>query len=121
MDDGIVSGTFDHVFDMGIVGTLCGSLWYICWRTDKSKTRLVTSHTDQITGLISIEDNHIVTSSVDGTIRIFQLDDRNEVLRFDINGLVYSDLFCTLSIFIDHFLESDLFDVMEQFDWHEIE
>ncbi|CAF0733971.1 unnamed protein product [Adineta ricciae] len=87
LDDGIVSGTFDNVFDMGIVGTLCGSLWYICWRTDKSKTRLVTSHTDQITGLISIDNNHIATSSVDGTIRIFQLDDRNEVLRFNINGL----------------------------------
>ena len=30
-DDGIISGSFDNIFDMGIVGTLCGSLWYICW------------------------------------------------------------------------------------------
>ncbi|CAF1001384.1 unnamed protein product [Adineta steineri] len=87
LDDGIISGSFDHIFDMGIVGTSCGSLWYICWTTDRSKTRLVVSHTDKITGLIPIEDTHIVTCSHDGTIRIFQLDDRNEILRFNTNGL----------------------------------
>jgi WD40 repeat protein len=88
LDDGIVSGSFDNIFDMGIIGTLCGSLWYICWTTERSKTRLVASHTDRITGVIPIEDTHIVTSSLDGTIRIFQLEDRNEILRFDANGLV---------------------------------
>jgi WD40 repeat protein len=88
LDDGIISGSFDNIFDMGIVGTSCGSLWYICWTTERSKTRLVASHTDRITGLIPIEDTHLVTSSLDGTIRIFQLEDRNEILRFDANGLV---------------------------------
>jgi len=88
LDNGIISGSFDNTFDMGIVGTLSGSLWYICWRTDRSKTRLLASHTDDITGLITIEDTHIVTSSLDGTIRIFQIDDRNETLRFNANGLV---------------------------------
>ena len=73
---------------MGIVGTSCGSLWYICWTTDRSKTRLLTSHIDEITGLIPIEDTHIVTSSLDGTIRVYQLEDRNEILRFNTNGLV---------------------------------
>ncbi|CAF3380141.1 unnamed protein product [Rotaria socialis] len=87
LDDGIISGSFDDIFDMGIVGTSCGSLWYICWTTERSKTRLVASHTDRITGVIPIEDTHIVTSSLDGTIRIFQLEDRNEILRFDANGL----------------------------------
>ncbi|CAF3669977.1 unnamed protein product [Rotaria sp. Silwood1] len=87
LDDGIISGSFDNTFDMGIVGTLCGSLWYICWTTERTKTRLVASHTDRITGVIPIEDTHIVTSSLDGTIRIFQLEDRNEILRFDANGL----------------------------------
>ena len=73
---------------MGIVGTSCGSIWYICWTTERSKTRLVASHTDRITGIIPIEDTHLVTSSLDGTIRIFQLEDRNEILRFDATGLV---------------------------------
>ncbi len=95
---------------MGIVGTLCGSLWYICWITDRSKTRLLTSHTDQITGLIPIEDTHIVTSSLDGTIRIFQLEDRNEILRFNANGLVSFDL--SYLIFHFHSLESNLFNIM---------
>ena len=88
LDGGIVSGSFDQTFDMGIVGTTCGSLWYICWNSERSKTRLVASHTDQITGLVPIEDTHVVTSSLDGTIRIFQLEDRNEILRFDAQGLV---------------------------------
>ncbi|CAF0756991.1 unnamed protein product [Adineta ricciae] len=87
LDDGIISGAFDNIFDMGIVGTSCGSLWYICWTSERSKTRLVASHTDRITGVIPVEDTHIVTSSFDGTIRIFQLEDRNEILRFDANGL----------------------------------
>jgi len=112
LDDGIISGSFDNTFDMGIVGTLCGSLWYICWITDRSKTRLITSHIDQITGLIPIEDTHIVTSSLDGTIRIFQLEDRNEILRFNSNELVilkFSYLNILFSFFV---LESNLFNIM---------
>ena len=88
LDDGIISGSFDNIFDMGIIGTLCGSIWYICWTTERSKTRLVASHNDLITSVIPIENTHVVTSSLDGTIRIFQIEDRNEILRFDANGLV---------------------------------
>jgi WD40 repeat protein len=95
---------------MGIVGTLCGSLWYICWTTERSKTRLVASHTDLITGIIPIEDTHIVTSSLDGTIRIFQLEDRNEILRFDANGLVSQFLIENFLYFKS--LESNLFNIM---------
>jgi WD40 repeat protein len=85
----VISGSFDQIFDMGIVGTASGSLWYVCWSSDdRSKTRLVASHNDQITGLVTIEDTHVATSSLDGTIRIFQLEDRNEILRFDAHGLV---------------------------------
>jgi len=93
VDGGIISGSFDNIFDMGIIGTLTGSIWYICWTSERSKTRLVGSHTDRITGLIPIEDTHIVTSSLDGTIRIFQIEDRNEILRFDANGLVKKLIF----------------------------
>ena len=102
LDDGIISGSFDQTFDMGIVGTSSGSLWYICWRTDRSKTRLLASHTDQITGILPIENTHLVTSSLDGTIRVFQIEDRNEILRFHIDGLVCFSSFVdsnTISIF----------------------
>lgn len=112
LDDGIISGSFDNTFDMGIVGTSCGSLWYICWTTERSKTRLVASHTDLITGLIPIEDTHIVTSSLDGTIRIFQLEDRNEILRFDANGIVSQKMNEFDFIFCGIFLESHLFNIM---------
>jgi hypothetical protein len=101
---------------MGIVGTSCGSLWYICWTTERSKTRLVASHTDRITGIVPIEDTHLVTSSLDGTIRIFQLEDRNEILRFDANGLVseLNDRSRCQCIQFDR-LESHLFDLVGEF------
>ncbi|CAF4153815.1 unnamed protein product, partial [Rotaria sordida] len=97
LDDEIISGSFDNTFSIDIVGTSCRSLWYICWTTQRTKIRLVVSHTDRIMGVIPIEDTHIVTSSVDDTIRIYQLEDRNEILRFDTNGLIISD--GTLHIF----------------------
>lgn len=92
LDDGIISGSFDNTFDMGLVGTLSGSIWYICWRTDRSNTRLLASHTEQITDVLPIEETHLVTSSLDGTIRVFQIDDRNEILRFNADGLVSAAL-----------------------------
>ncbi|CAF0808559.1 unnamed protein product [Rotaria sordida] len=97
LDDEIISGSFDNTFSIDIVGTSCRSLWYICWTTQRTKIRLVVSHTDRIMGVIPIEDTHIVTSSVDDTITIYQLEDRNEILRFDTNGLIISD--GTLHIF----------------------
>jgi WD40 repeat protein len=112
LDDGIISGSFDNIFDMGILGTLCGSIWYICWTTERSKTRLVASHTEPITSVIPIEDSHIVTSSLDGTIRIFQLEDRNEILRFDANGLVCFMMTSNFIFISLKYLESDLFNIM---------
>lgn len=97
---------------MGIVGTSSGSLWYICWASQRSKTRLVASHTDRITGLIPIEDTHLVTSSLDGTIRIFQIEDRNEILRFDAHGLVRIYFRRPKKKQIDIFLESNLHYIM---------
>ena len=88
LDDGIISGSFDDAFDMGMVGTGTGTIWYICWKTDRSKTSLLTSHRDQITGLISLEDEQIGTCSEDGSIRIFQLEDRSEVLRIQVAKVV---------------------------------
>lgn len=114
LDDGIISGSFDNAFDMGIVGTSCGSLWYICWKMDRSKTRLVASHTDEITGLIPIEDTHIATSSLDGTIRVFQLNDRNEILRFNTHGMVcYFSIYRYFHFALFFHLESHLFSIME--------
>ena len=88
LDGGIVAGAFDASLDVGIVGTSSGSLWHIAWAQNRSKTRLLSSHMDHITGLVSIGDVHVATSSHDGTVRVFELKDRQEVLRFDSDGLV---------------------------------
>lgn len=98
---------------MGIVGTLSGSLWYICWKIDRSNTRLLASHTDHITGVLPIAKTHLVTSSLDGTIRVYQIEDRNEILRFHIDGLVCVLSF--LSTISNHsFLESHLFNIIRK-------
>lgn len=81
LNESIVSGSFDDHFDMGLIGTADGTVWYICWNPERSKTSLITSHRDQITGLVTIDEMHIATSSSDGTIRIFRLEDRSEILR----------------------------------------
>ncbi|CAF3072577.1 unnamed protein product [Rotaria sp. Silwood2] len=58
LDDEIISESFNNTFDMSIVGTSCGSLWYICWTTERAKTHPVASHTHRITGVILIEVTH---------------------------------------------------------------
>lgn len=90
VNDSIISGSFDDQFGMGLVGTADGTIWYICWSPDRSKTALITSHRDCITDLICIDDMHIATSSSDGTIRIFRLEDRSELLRIHAERSVRS-------------------------------
>jgi WD repeat-containing protein 90 len=88
LDECIVSGAFDDTFDIGLVGTTFGTIWFINWKTNRSKSCLITSHSCSITALLSIDDNHVVTSSNDDTLRLFRLDDRTEIRRMSTNGPV---------------------------------
>ena len=97
LSDSIVSGSFDDQFDMGLVGTADGTVWYICWNPERLKTSLITSHRDRITGLISIDEMHIATSSLDGTIGVFRLEDRSEILRIHAERSVSSVRFSASS------------------------
>lgn len=47
LDGATVSGAFDDTADMGIVGTVAGTLWYINW-LDGSSIRLVSGHMTRV-------------------------------------------------------------------------
>lgn len=47
LDGATVSAAFDDTADMGIVGTVTGTLWYIDW-LDDSSIRLVSGHMTRV-------------------------------------------------------------------------
>lgn len=47
LDGATVSAAFDDSADMGIVGTVAGTLWYINW-SDNSSIRLVSGHMTRV-------------------------------------------------------------------------
>lgn len=47
LDGAAVSAAFDDTADMGIVGTVAGTLWYINW-SDNSSIRLVSGHMTRV-------------------------------------------------------------------------
>ena len=47
LDGCIVSAIFDSKLDIGVVGTSCGTVWYINW-DERSSIRLISGHKDQV-------------------------------------------------------------------------
>ena len=47
LDGAVVSAAFDETLDMGIVGTVVGTLWYINW-TERTSIRLVSGHMSKV-------------------------------------------------------------------------
>ena len=47
LDGCIVSAIFDGKLDIGVVGTSCGTVWYINW-DERSSIRLISGHKDQV-------------------------------------------------------------------------
>ncbi len=78
---------FDKLLDIGIVATNKGTLWYINW-LEASKIRLVNTHSSRITSICNINDKFISTCSEDGTLRIWSLDDREQMAQFEVKTSV---------------------------------
>ena len=47
LDGCIISAIFDSSLDMGVVGTIAGTIWYINWE-ERSSIRLVSGHMNQV-------------------------------------------------------------------------
>lgn len=58
LDGATVSATFDDTADMGIVGTVAGTLWYINW-SDNSSIRLVSGHMTRVPDSLRTKGNSL--------------------------------------------------------------
>ena len=83
LHSGIKCCKFDLSLDIGIVATKKGVLWYVNW-LDSSTVRLVSTHNDRISSIRSINDTAIASCSEDGTLRIWSLDDREQIAQFEV-------------------------------------
>jgi WD40 repeat protein len=91
LNSGIKCCKFDASLDIGIVATIKGVLWYVNW-LDNSTVRLVSTHNDRITSLCCINNTAISSCSEDGTLRIWSLDDREQIAQFEVKTPVNINL-----------------------------
>ncbi|XP_064594375.1 WD repeat-containing protein 90-like isoform X2 [Liolophura sinensis] len=85
LDGAVASIAFDDILEMGIVGTSSGTLWYINW-SERTSIRLVSGHSKQVNGVgMSVAcPNHFVTCADDGSLRVWSVADREQVLQFQV-------------------------------------
>ena len=68
----------------GIVGTDCGTVWYVNW-PEHSCVRLVSTNPTDITSIqFSDDGSKFVTCAEDGSLRLWTVDDREQVLQFQV-------------------------------------
>lgn len=80
----IKSCQFDESLEIGIAATSKGTLWYIDWK-EESSVRLMSTHTDRITQICCINDKLLSTTSCDGSLCIWSLNDRERVVQFEVS------------------------------------
>ncbi|KAM6407489.1 WD repeat-containing protein 90 [Rhynochetos jubatus] len=84
LDGTIVSAAFDDSLEMGIVGTMAGTLWYINW-TESTSIRLISGHKNKVTEVcFSPDETHCVTCGEDGSVRIWSLGSMELVVQFQV-------------------------------------
>ncbi|XP_035829418.1 WD repeat-containing protein 90 [Aplysia californica] len=83
LDGPITCAEFDDTLDMGIVGTGAGTLWYINW-SERSSIRLVAGHGNKIHGATFTPDNLLVSGGDDGSVRVWSVRSREQVLQFQV-------------------------------------
>ncbi|XP_059181241.1 WD repeat-containing protein 90 [Centropristis striata] len=84
LDGTTVSAAFDHMMDMGIVGTTAGTLWYINW-SDNSSIRLVSGHKTKVNDVVfSSDERHFATCSEDGSVRVWSAPSNELVVQFQV-------------------------------------
>ncbi|KAK7003519.1 WD repeat-containing protein 90 [Biomphalaria glabrata] len=83
LDDPITCAEFDDTLEMGIVGTSSGTLWYINW-TERTSIILVSGHKNKINSVIFVPNNLMVSGGDDGSVRVWSLKNREQVLQFKV-------------------------------------
>ncbi|XP_055085612.1 WD repeat-containing protein 90 [Periophthalmus magnuspinnatus] len=84
LDGTIVSAAFDNTIDMGIVGTLAGTLWYINW-SENSSIRLVSGHKAKVNDVVfSCDEKHFATCCEDGSVRVWATHSYELLVQFHV-------------------------------------
>ncbi|XP_048238655.1 WD repeat-containing protein 90-like isoform X1 [Haliotis rufescens] len=83
LDGPITCTAFDDNLDMGIVGTGAGTLWYINW-SERTSIRLVSGHMNKVNCLAVTEGNLLASCADDGSVRVWSVTDREQVLQFQV-------------------------------------
>ena len=78
---------FDPLLEIGIVATSKNTLWYVNWKEEQS-VRLVSAHTDKINSVRCIDDKFLSSCSIDGTLNIWSLADRERIVQFEVKSPV---------------------------------
>uniref|UniRef100_A0A8C7HKE2 WD repeat-containing protein 90 n=1 Tax=Oncorhynchus kisutch TaxID=8019 RepID=A0A8C7HKE2_ONCKI len=83
LDGTVVSAAFDDVMDMGIVGTMAGTLWYINW-VDNTSIRLISGHKSRVQYRVFANESHFATCGEDGSVRVWTAPNNELVVQFQV-------------------------------------
>uniref|UniRef100_A0A3B3ZMM7 Uncharacterized protein n=1 Tax=Periophthalmus magnuspinnatus TaxID=409849 RepID=A0A3B3ZMM7_9GOBI len=102
LDGTIVSAAFDNTIDMGIVGTLAGTLWYINW-SENSSIRLVSGHKAKVNDVVfSCDEKHFATCCEDGSVRVWATHSYELLVQFHVlNQVKDSPVLCVAAGYSD--------------------
>uniref|UniRef100_H0WS08 WD repeat-containing protein 90 n=1 Tax=Otolemur garnettii TaxID=30611 RepID=H0WS08_OTOGA len=84
LDGAIVSASFDDSMEMGVVGTMASTLWYVSW-VEGTSTRLVSGHWSKVNEVaFSPNESHCATCGEDGSVRVWSLASLELVIQFQV-------------------------------------
>jgi WD40 repeat protein len=97
LDGEVTALSLDAALAMGVAATTAGSIWYLNTAAGaKQKIRLVSSHTEQITGLVfSGDEKYLASTSVDGTLRLWSVGGGEQIMQFELASRARVPIPCT--------------------------
>lgn len=101
VDGAVVSSSMDAVLALGLVATTSGTGYMVHWG-ESAAVPLAAAHAGPIGGMdISRDGLFIATGGADGSVRVWQAEDREQVLRFQVAaaGETALDRACTAVAF----------------------
>uniref|UniRef100_A0A8C4QWK5 CFA20 domain-containing protein n=1 Tax=Eptatretus burgeri TaxID=7764 RepID=A0A8C4QWK5_EPTBU len=85
LDGAVTAAVFDDDLDMGVVGTMAGTVWYIGWM-DGSSTRLLSGHPGEVIALaVSLDGDALASATRDGNLRVWDLQEMELSVQFHVH------------------------------------
>ncbi len=77
---------FDKSCEVGMISTN-KSIYYLNW-SENTSVCIVPTHISKITSINNIYENHLSTTSIDGSLSIWSIMDREKIVQFDAKSPV---------------------------------